>query len=239
MYKTGRNRLQFALIHSLTTRKLERARPRIADAVRVMDLDMWELVVNAVDSVAFAHRLSGVCRDTRAAARRWLLKLPVVVVSGGYMEDVEKEPTKTSDEEKISEQVWWLDLVNMTWVQMESLPRGRAEHATVLLRVPDGPPRLVHVGGCEYHNHLEKILGHGAALVHQRAKIMVLQDGFNIIEGGSELCRMDCAVIKGPAVLASDGEDCTITLYGGGGGRHRRSSTLPTLFCVRSNPLTS
>ena len=85
------------------------------------------------------------------------------------------------------------------------------------MRVPDGPPRLVHVGGCEYHNHLEQILGQGAALIHPGEKIMVLEDVINIIEGGFELCRMDCAVIKGPAVLASDGEDCTITLYGGGG----------------------
>jgi hypothetical protein len=114
--------LQTSISMAPTTRV---ATPRLTVSHVVALVEFWTLVAEH-SGVAGAWRLTGGCKAAREGAKVWLRTLPGLVVCGGY--------TGTVVEEKMTSEVWRLDLGELRWERMSSLTCGRADHACCAVR---------------------------------------------------------------------------------------------------------
>jgi hypothetical protein len=95
-------------------------------AARVLALPELWVIVAEHSGVVGAWRLMGVCRASREGAKEWLRTLPGLVVCGGY--------TGTVVEEKMTSEVWRLDLGELRWEHTSDLALGRGRLACCAVR---------------------------------------------------------------------------------------------------------
>jgi|AntAceMinimDraft_1070359.scaffolds.fasta_scaffold25636_1 hypothetical protein len=155
-------------------------------ACRVLALpEMWFHIARRSGLVG-AWRLTGVCRAARAGAKEWLQKLPRLVVCGGLTDH---------GGNKITGEVWRLNLGDLRWERLPDLVTGGYHHACCAVR-----GGVVVLGGTVAGQDVTKISG------ERSARVEILGRDSSGAEGNhfKILPQLSCGPIIQSAVVVID-----------------------------------
>jgi len=181
-------------------------------ACRVLALpEMWFHIARRSGLVG-AWRLTGVCRAARAGAKEWLQKLPRLVVCGGLTDH---------GGNKITGEVWRLNLGDLRWERLPDLVTGGYHHACCAVR-----GGVVVLGGTVAGQDVTKISG------ERSARVEILGRDSSGAEGNhfKILPQLSCGPIIQSAVVVIDeieSDQGQVLLIGGWNEEAQQSQSSP------------